>query len=91
MGYLNAMNGVELGMTGLQSGLNSLVSPRRPLSSYYHWQPGVTKGVSIEAYNALVAEHNAVVEALTAERRKTLQLQSQLRDALGLLKKAVRS
>ncbi|WP_144735833.1 hypothetical protein [Extensimonas perlucida] len=91
MGYLNAMQGVELGMAGLQAGLNRLTAPQRPLSSYYHWQPEVHRGVSVEAYNALVAEHNDLVEALVAERRKTAQLQSQLRDALRLLKQAVDS
>jgi hypothetical protein len=91
MGYLNAMQGVELGMVGLQAGLNRLTAPQRPLSSYYRWQPEVPQGVSVESYNALVVEHNALVDALVAERKRTAQLRSQLRDALRLLKQAVDS
>ena len=88
MGYMNAMQGVEIGLAGLQTGLNSLTAPRRPLSSYYRWHPDVPRGVSVKAYNALVTEHNALVDALVAERKKTARLQSQLRDALNLLKLA---
>ncbi|WP_066704917.1 hypothetical protein [Curvibacter delicatus] len=91
MGYLNAMQGVELGMVGLQAGLNRLTMPQRPLLSYYRWQPEVPQGVSVDSYNALVVEHNALVDALVAERKRTAQLQSQLRDALRLLKQAVDS
>jgi len=91
MGYMNAMQGVELGLEGLQAGLNRLTAPQRPLSSYYQWQPEVPQGVSVNAYNTLVMEHNALVELLLAERKKTAQLQSQLRDALGLLQQAVDS
>lgn len=89
MGYMNAMQGVELGLIGLQAGLNGVTASQRPLSSYYCCQPEVSRGVSVEAYNALVAEHNALVDALVAERKRNARLQSQLRDALGLLKQAV--
>ena len=40
------------------------------------------------AYNAMVTEHNALVDALVAERKKNARLQSQLRDALEILKHA---
>ena len=89
MGYMNAMQGVAIGLAGLQTGLNSLTAFQRPLSSYYRWQPKISGGVSVQAYNALVAEHNALVDALVAERKRTARLQSQLRDALELLKQAV--
>lgn len=90
MGYMNSMQGVEIGMAGLQAGLNSLTAPRRPLSSYYRHQPAMTEGVSVEAYNSLVVEHNALAEKLIEERKKTARLESQLRDALGLLRHAAR-
>lgn len=91
MGFMSAMDGIELGVAGLNSGLRSLATPQPPLSAYYNWQQPDPAGVSVEAYNALVAEHNALVRELTAERRKTSQLHSQLRDALNLLRRAVRS
>ena len=89
MGYLSAMQGVEIGLAGLQTGLNCLTAPQRPLSSYYHWHSEVPQGASVDAYNSLVAEHNALVDALVAERNKSARLQSQLRNALELLKHAV--
>lgn len=88
MGYMNAMQGVEIGLAGLQTGLNCLTAVQRPLSSYYRWHPEVSRGVSVKAYNALVTEHNALVDALVAERKKNARLQSQLRDALEILKHA---
>lgn len=88
MGYMSAMQGVEIGLAGLQAGLNCLTAPQRPLSSYYRWHPEVSRGVSVETYNAMVTEHNALVDALVAERKKNARLQSQLRDALEMLKQA---
>jgi hypothetical protein len=91
MGYMSVMDGIDLGMAGLNAGLNSLATPQPPLGAYYKWQQPNPAGVPVEAYNSLVAEHNALVQELAAERRKAERLQAQLRDALNLLKRAVRS
>lgn len=87
MSYMSAMDGVRMGVTGLQAGLQALTSPRVPLSNYYMWQSGGPVGVSAEVYNEVVAAHNMLVRALASEKRKSAQLQAQLRDALTMLNK----
>lgn len=89
MGYMSAMDGVRMGIAGLQNGLHALNSPRVPLSAYYKWQTTEASVVSVEAYNEVVVAHNALVQALAAEKRESAGLKSQLRETLKLLQKAV--